>query len=179
MVDFFKCPQDWLDFFYKDDVNPFVDEKNDYEPFYLIPYHKVNVVILVSDKTKKEYTYSKEYLSKSFQNIYKELENEGFHPVKDGNIKHWYKNGILFFDTESVNKELLNKIVCFLLEKKDIIWLILSDDKDDKKDIYNTIIEKSNTVFRKNPMDKSFYNSSIFKKINNILKTQKNDPIPW
>ena len=186
MIDFFKCPQDWLDFFYRDDVKSILDEQEEkgiaieFEPFYKIPYHRVNVVILSVKNKKYEYQYSIRHISKSFQEIYKELENEGYYPTKDGNIDHWYKNGILFFDASSLPLSLTEKIIDFLNEKKDIIWLFLNEEKEIREVLSNISNTPSSTsVFFNDPLSKSFSGCNVFKKIDKILKSQGEDTISW
>ena len=120
------------------------------------------------------------HISKSFQEIYKELENEGYYPTKDGNIDHWYKNGILFFDASSLPLSLTEKIIDFLNEKKDIIWLFLNEEKEIREVLSNISNTPSSTsVFFNDPLSKSFSGCNVFKKIDKILKSQGEDTISW
>ena len=181
MIDFFKCPQDWLDFFYREDVKCFIDEqedsedKIDFEPFYKIPYYRINVIILSVKNKKNEYLYSINHISKSFQEIYKELEIEGYYPTKDGNIDHWYKNNIFFLDMSCFSIELSIKLIDFLKEKQDTVWLILNSEEDVSK----LPLKKNNFTFFKDPLSNSFKGSNIFKNIDKILKSKGLDAISW
>ena len=177
MIDFFKCPQDWLDFFYRDDVKDLLDEKDNYDCFYNIAVSKINIVFLTIEK--EEYNFSSSYVSKSFQNIYKELENEGYYPVKDGDIRHWYKSGILFMNMFYLNIDLCIKIIEFLMKKSDIIWVILDTENKDEDKIKSILRDSKINYLSTNPLSKSFFGSNLFKNINKTLKKNGKDPIPW
>lgn len=57
------------------------------------PYHDGNAVGLCFSIPPKR------KINPSLQNIYKELENEGYTPVKNGSLVHWAKQGCLMLNT--------------------------------------------------------------------------------
>jgi uracil DNA glycosylase len=185
ILDFFRCPLDWSDFFYDDDNLELIEqiqnettEPHLLAPFYNISYNNINVVLIGDDP--RSYSYSIHTISKAFQSIYKELEKEGFYPIKDGNTFEWTKQGVLFFtsplvcpDTGSVS-ELIRRIIVHL-SKKDVIWVLLGDHKNLKE-----MLEITNQkIYSYDPLKKEFDGCNVFKKINNDLFQKGKDKISW
>jgi len=191
ILNFFRCPLDWCDFFYDDDNLELIEEiqaetsdTNLLSPFYNISYHNINVVLIGDDP--KSYSYSIHTISKQFQSIYKELEKEGFYPIKDGNTFEWTKQGVLFFTsplicpiTENVS-ELTRRIIVHL-SKKDVIWVLFGDKGKTITDIKKMINEVGNgqKIYSYDPLKKEFDGCNVFKNINNDLFQKGKDKISW
>jgi len=184
ILDFFRVPSDWTDFFYNDDnldlllkiekewLESEKDKINFLSPFYNVLFEKINVVIVTD--SYENYSYSSQHISKPLQAIYRELEDEGFYPTKDGKIEKWAKDGVLLFSfplmgiqTQNVF-EMTNRIIHHLM-KKQIIWVFLGE-----KEITN--IPNS---YSHNPMSKTFKGCNLFKNINKELYKKGKDKISW
>ena len=133
------------------------------------------------------------------QNIYKELESEGFYPVKDGNLESWTKQGILLLNTALTVKEsepeshidlwnpFSKKIIQKLSEKDFVVWVILGK----KAEHWKTYIKNKNhiilesthpsplTALNSSSSQPAFIGSNIFKNVNKELYRKGLDKIVW
>jgi uracil-DNA glycosylase len=177
--DFFKLCPEWTDFFFskeiEDEVIPildFLNEKNEekYYPqsedifncFYKTPFNNVKIVLLGQDPYHNGSATGLSFdvkfgnkINPSLQNIYKELENEGYYPTKDGNLENWTKQGILLLNTSltviegcpeshlDLWKGFIKKVFDKLSEKDFIIWVILGKKVAQWKD---SIINKNHII---------------------------------
>lgn len=219
--DFFKLCPEWTEFFYSSRMEKIIlpiltelSEEKKYYPspenifrcFYMTPFEKVNVVIIGQDPYHNGSATGLCFdvklgnaINPSLQNIYKELENEGFYPCKDGNLENWAKQGVLLINTALTVKEgqpeshlelwstFFEKVLDKLSEKNDIVWIILgkkaADYKDNITNPTHHIVEATHpSPFSANKSSGSqvaFMGSNIFKKVNNILYKLHNDKISW
>jgi hypothetical protein len=150
--DFFRLCSEWTDFFFSDDLEKDIqDNKQDnYNSFYLTPYNYLKVVI-VNTSTLSFSVDKNQVLTPLLEDIYEELENEGFYPTKDGNIDHWGKQGILILNLHHFSTELFLKIKDKISQKEKVIWVIYGSTSLD--------INESLTF-------SNFLGSGIFKTIN-------------
>lgn len=218
--DFFKICNDWTDFFYDKDMENLLkkisddlsDEKfypekdNIFKCFYLTPYKNVNVVLLGQDPYHNGSATGLCFdvkqgniINPSLQNIYKELENEGYYPTKDGNLSHWGKQGVLLLNTaltvrhsepEShllIWKNFTKSVFEFLSKKDDVIWVLLGKKASEYKDwITNKnhiIIERTHpspySATKSSSSQNAFMESNLFREINKCLEKHKKPAISW
>ena len=97
-------------------------------------------------------------LNPSLQNIYKELESEGFSPVKDGNLESWTRQGVLLLNTALTVREgepeshlelwsdFSDKVIKKLSEKDFVVWIILGKKAADWK---TSITNKNHIILEK------------------------------
>ena len=138
-------------------------------------------------------------LNPSLQNIYKELETEGFCPTRDGNLEQWAKQGVLMLNSaltvregepeshldlwEDMFKDVLEK----LSEKEFIVWIILGKKAAEYKEYItnpnHVILEASHpspfSANRASNTQSAFIGSGIFKKVNQELYKKRVDKISW
>jgi uracil-DNA glycosylase len=218
--DFFKICNDWTEFFYETEMESVIkkisedlgDEKfypekdNIFKCFYLTPYKNVNVVLLGQDPYHNGSATGLCFdvkrgniINPSLQNIYKELENEGYYPTKDGNLSHWGKQGVLLLNTaltvrpsepEShllIWSEFTKRVFEFLCKKDDIIWVLLGKKAADYKQLItnknHTIIERTHpspySATKSSLTQSAFIESNLFKEINQSLVKYKKSTISW
>lgn len=217
--DFFKLCNDWSDFFFNEEIENvlenifskissnkyYPDEEDIFRCFYLTPLKKVRVVILGQDPYHNGSATGLCFdvkrgnpLNPSIQNIYNELEKEGFYPTKDGNLEHWSKQGVLLLNSaltvlpgqpESHLHHwavFFEKVLKRLSQEKNIIWIILGKKASD----YKSFISPKHKIFEAthpspfsahNPSktQKAFMGSGIFKDVNNELYKNDFDKISW
>jgi len=222
--DFFKLCPEWTDFFFSKNVEKeLVDvlselskldnDNKTYYPssedifrcFYLTPFNKVNIVILGQDPyhngSATGLCFDVKFGNKinpSLQNIYKELENEGFYPTKDGNLEHWSKQGILLLNTALTvlkgspesHLDLWNNFMKMvfkkLSEREFTIWVILGKKSSEWKEYITNdnhiILETSHPSpfsAHNNSNNNAFIGSNLFKNINKELYKKGIDNISW
>lgn len=222
---FFHLCEKWSDFFYSEEIesvlipilnvlNELEDEKEKYYPednnifrcFYMTPFDNIKVVILGQDPYHNGSATGLCFdvklgnpLNPSLQNIYKELESEGFSPVKDGNLESWTRQGVLLLNTALTVKEgdteshlelwsdFSDKVIKKLSEKEFIVWVILGKKAADWK---NSITNKRHIILeathpspfsalKGNSTQKAFIGSGIFKNVNKELSKNGLDKISW
>lgn len=203
--DFFKLCPEWTDFFFSPEVEidivnilKILSESQKYYPesdnifkcFYLTPFNNINIVFLGNEPSNNESATGLCFdikfgnkLSIVIQNIYKELEKEGYYPTKDGNLENWTKQGILLMNTSLTvsnesHKEIwydfMEKVFKKLSEKEFIIWVIYGNDKNSSEwsKWVNCITNKNHIIFDNKDIN-------LFKKINKELYKKGIDNISW
>jgi uracil-DNA glycosylase len=218
--DFFKLCEDWTNFFYSEEMEniilsptiqnikestfyPHIDDI--FRCFYMTPLKKVKVVIIGQDPyhngsaTGLCFDVKKgNIINPSLQNIYKELENEGFCPTRDGNLEHWARQGVLLLNSALTVEEgepeshlehwgdFFKKVLEFLSMQKNLVWIILGK----KASEYIPYISKNHKIFEathpspysaNNPSktQKAFLGSGIFKAVNSQLYKNGHEKISW
>lgn len=218
---FFHLCDKWTNFFYSDEMENVIipilndlEEEKDYYPeennifkcFYMTPFDNIKVVILDKEPYCNGSATGLSFdvklgtpVNSSLQNIYKELELEGFYPVKDGNLTNWARQGVFLLNTSLTVKRntpeshknlwhnFSKKVMEKLSEKDYIIWVMLGDISSEwKKNIKNKnhiILEVSYpgslNKLKSNEKQVSFIGSNIFKNINRELTNNGLDKISW
>ncbi len=218
---FFHLCDKWTDFFYSSYMEGILmpilnqlDEEKKYYPedanifrcFYMTPFDNINVVILGQDPYHNGSATGLCFdvklgnpLNPSLQNIYKELESEGFYPVKDGNLESWTKQGVLLMNTALTVKESdpeshlelwssFSKSVIEKISEKDfVVWVILGKKAAEwKESITNKnhiILEASHpspfSALKANGTQRAFIGSGIFKNVNKELMKVGLEKISW
>jgi len=174
LPNFFNLCPEWTDFFFSKEMEKIIkedDTKYNYKPFYLSTFNSIKVVLITSiveEKNELCFQVKKnELLTPLLEDIYKELEDEGFYPTKDGNLEHWAKQGILMLNINNYSKNFITKIKEKLeKEKKDLVWFFYSPNESNLQ--LNLELQKSlnSKVIYTIPF---FLGSKIFKKINDHL----------
>lgn len=213
---FFKLCPEWTEFFYTNEMEEIImkilndlppkfypSDDNIFRCFYMTPLKSVKVVIVGQDPyhngsaTGLCFEVSEgNLLNPSVQNIYKELEQEGFYPTRDGCLSKWAKQGILLLnialtvephDPESHLEMWWNffeKVLGELAKQPNIVWLILGQKA---KQAIKGFIPKTHSLVEAthpsllgaNKDQKAFMGSGVFKKVNQELKKFKKDKIVW
>lgn len=214
--DFFKLCKDWTEFFYSHDMEnilskikipePYYPETEDvFKCFYMTPYKSIKVVILGQDpyhdgsatglcfEVKKE-----RILNPSLRNIYKELEDEGFYPTKDGCLTDWAKQGVLLLNTTltvtpkepeshiKIWSEFFKEVMKKITMLDNVIWIILGK----KASEHIEMIPKNHLIFqsthpspfsalKSSNTQQAFMGSNIFKNVNEALKKNGMEKIVW
>jgi uracil-DNA glycosylase len=224
---FFKLCEKWTEFFYSteteeillpilnmlDSNDDSLDEKtyypendNIFRCFYMTPYDNIKVVILGQDPYHNGSATGLCFdvklgnpLNPSLQNIYKELESEGFYPVKDGNLENWTKQGVLLLNTALTVKKgkpeshldlwhsFSEKIIKTLSNKDFIVWIILGKKASDWKDYItnknHVILEATHpspfSALKPSGSQEAFIGSKIFKNTNKELNKKGLDLVVW
>jgi uracil-DNA glycosylase len=217
---FFKICNEWTDFFYSKEMESILDEISSeisgehfypgeddiFKCFYLTPYKNVNVVLLGQDPYHNGSATGLCFdvkcgniINPSLQNIYKELEHEGFYPTKDGNLSHWGKQGVLLLNTAltvrpsepeshlSVWKEFTEQVFSLLSKKDNIVWVLLGKKAADYKELIinknHIIIERTHpspySATKSSSTQNAFMESNLFREINQQLIKQNKNPISW
>lgn len=224
--DFFKLCSEWTELFYEeemektillisDEVEKLEKEKKKYYPerehifrcFYTTPFQSVKVVLIGQDPyhngSATGLCFDVKHgniINPSLQNIYKELEGEGFYPTKDGNLEHWASQGVLMINSALTVLEgqpeshleiwstFFKKIVDVLSENKDfLVWVILGKKAAEYKEWIthpsHSIIETTHpspfSALKNSSSQQAFMGSSLFKKINQELRQHSLEPISW
>lgn len=218
---FFDLCDKWSDFFYSEDIEKvlipilneldeekksYPEDKNIFRCFYMTPFNNVKVVILGQDPYHNGSATGLCFdvklgnsLNPSLQNIYKELESEGFSPIKDGNLEAWTRQGVLLLNTALTVREgdpeshlelwseFSDKVIKNLSEKDFIVWVILGKKAADWK---NSITNKNHIILeathpspfsalKSSATQKAFIGSGIFKNVNKELSKNGLDKISW
>lgn len=221
--DFFKLCPEWTDFFFSKEIEEevipildFLNEKTEekYYPqsedifncFYKTSFNNVKIVLLGQDPyhngSATGLCFDVKFGNKinpSLQNIYKELENEGYYPTKDGNLENWAKQGILLLNTSLTVLEgcpeshidlwtgFIKKVFEKLSEKDFIIWVILGKKASDWKECITNknhiILEATHpspfSAYKASGEQMSFIGSNIFKNVNKELYNRRIEKISW
>lgn len=141
--DFFKLSREWTNFFYDHDTETVlvsileqVKEDNIFRCFELTPFETISVIFIGDEPTSHSFTgLSYEInrghiLSSEIQRIYRDLEEDGYYPTKDGNLEHWAKQGVLLLNTSLTPKQqtlwepFIKYVFQKLSTKEHIIWVI-------------------------------------------------------
>lgn len=206
---FFDLCDKWTEFLYSEEVEnvlvPILNEleeekkyypedKNIFRCFYMTHYDNVKVVILGQDPYNNGSATGLCFdvklgnsLNTSLQNIYKELELEGFYPIKDGNLESWTRQGVFLLNTALTVREgdpeshlklwsdFSDKVIKKLSEKDFIIWVILGK----KASEWKNSIRNKNHIILEVTHPSLFIGSGIFKSINKNLSKNNLDKISW
>jgi uracil-DNA glycosylase len=215
---FFKLCREWTDFFYSPKMEKIIgdivvaepfypSQENIFKCFYMTPYNDIKVIILGQDPyhdgaaTGLCFEVIKEkLLNPSLRNIYKELENEGYYPTKDGCLESWAKQGVLLLNSaltvavgdpgshleqwsiffENVLKEIgkLNNIVWIVFGQKARAYINLIP-KGNGHVIFETSHPSPFSAMKSSSTQEAFMGSGIFKKVNTQLQKYGKDKIIW
>lgn len=213
LIDFLEnnTPQDWLDFFSKSEIQheleniseklyDIAQEKVIYPPInqvfralYMVPICNIKAVIIGQDcyhngsavglcfSVKKG-----NKINPSLRNIYKELENEGYSPNKNGDLSHWAKQGILLLNMAltveegnagshvNIWKKFSELLVKYISDTISTDWLLFGAQAHK----VTKIAKKGNFHCTSHPMPlsaykstknyESFFGSGVFRRIENI-----------
>lgn len=223
-----NIPRDWEDFFLREDVRISLEyvsssmnrNKIIYPPpnyvfrsLYMTPLDKIKVVILGMDPYA---TGTNEFdgsavglcfsirkgnkINPSLKNIYKELRNEGFETIEDGDLTYLTKEGILMLNVAlTVEKgesdshtEYWSEFSKLLIEyivsnTSGVVWLLFGNNAI----CYDRFIDakKHNTIWTSHPSPfsalrssarvPSFIGSNVFKICNDYLVKEEKQVINW
>lgn len=207
--DFFKLSPEWTSFFYNDEMNEtlesisslvcsksyYPDYENIFRCFYLTPFENINVVFIGSQPYQDGSATGLcldiklgHIINPFVQTIYKEIEQEGYYPTKNGNFEHLATQGILMINAsltigkddknnnEMVWEPFFKEVLKKLATKDDIIWVIFDGyDLSHNK----TSITNQTHVIIEAPLQKNMIGSGIFKRINQLLKNSGKEQISW
>ncbi len=218
---FFNLCEKWTDFFYSQDIEEIlinilneVEDNKKYYPeskdifrcFYMTHFTNINVVILGQDPYHNGSGTGLCFdvklgnpLNPSLQNIYKELDSEGFSPIKDGNLENWTKQGVLLLNTAltvlpgepeshiDLWSPFSKKVIEKLSEKDFIVWVLFGKKAADWKDYITNknhiILETTHpsplSAYKSNSTQTAFIGSNIFKNINKELYKRGFNKISW
>ena len=221
--DFFKLCNNWTDFFYSSEMEKTIipilkelnqDEEKKYYPesenifrcFYMTAYDNIKVVIIGQEPYDNGSASGLCFdiklgfpLNHSLQNIYKELDSEGFYPIKDGNLESWTKQGVFLLNTSltvrpseqeshcELWRHFSEKIIEKLSEKNFIVWILLGKKASDWKEF---ITNKNHVIFeathpspysalKSTSTQPAFIGSNIFKNTNKELYNREINKIVW
>jgi uracil-DNA glycosylase len=142
-------------------------------------------------------------INNSLQNIYTEMELEGFPVNRNGDLTHWLKQGVFMLNMSlSVNKgdsgshtrfwyPFTKKVVRYIAEnRKDIVWLLWGRDAHGVIPIVNDFGNNNHKIIASShPVGYAwkkqsggyppFYNSNSFKEANNFLESTGKNMINW
>ena len=136
-------------------------------------------------------------INHSLQNIYKELEDEGFHPTKDGCLDHWATQGILFLNSALTVREgepeshialwsdFFLQVLEKLSEKNEIVWVLLGEKASQYKSHIihprHIILETAHPSpqIELKSKQRAFLGSGLFRQINRSLDERGLEKISW
>ena len=216
-----NVPIEWLSFFNRPEVQAEIKKISDtikteteqgliiYPPpnlvfqAFTVPLEKIRLVLLGQDcyhdgaavglcfsvgKTSK--------INPSLLNIYRELENEGYSPDKNGDISHWAKQGVFMYNTAltvrksapeshlELWKNFSNLVLTEISENvKNVGWILLGSKACAFRPNNQTAFITSHPSpfsahkgFRQYP---AFLGSDLFKKIDAFLVEHNQPPMKW
>jgi uracil-DNA glycosylase len=219
---FFKLCEEWSNFMFSDEVveilneitsvldktqeEIYPDSTNIFNCFYTTPFNSVKVIVVGQDPyhTPNMATglcFDVENGSRfppSLQNIYKELELEGYYPTRDGSLKHWATQGVLLLNTAltvkkgepeshvELWKDFFQKVLEKLFTKDFAVWVILGQKARvliDKIPQNHKILEATHpspfSAYKASSTQQAFIGSNIFKKVNDILQSKDIEKISY
>jgi uracil-DNA glycosylase len=221
---FFNLSQEWTSFFSSEveeillpilnKLNEMDEEKITYYPedenifrcFYETDFNNIKVVLLGQDPYHNGSATGLCFevklgnpLNPSLQNIYKELDSEGFYPVKDGILESWSKQGVFLMNTALTVKksdpeshlelwsEFSNKVIEELSKKEFIVWILLGKKASEWKELIrnknHVILEATHpspfSALKSSSSQPAFIGSGIFKNVNKELTKRGFDKISW
>jgi uracil-DNA glycosylase len=129
-----------------------------FRAFYMVPTEEIKAILVSQDPYHSGTTEydgsavglcfsvkSGNKINPSLRNIYKELKNEGFAPIENGDLTHWAKQGVLMINMAlTVEKgsagshscmwhQFSHLLVKYVAEKRgnDVHWLLFGKDAHD------------------------------------------------
>lgn len=177
-----------------------------------IPLNKIKVVILGQDPyhsgtdttncSAVGYCFSVRPgndINPSLRSIYKELENEGFSTVRNGDLTHWAKQGCMMLNTALtvargqadshtyIWYKFSRKVIEYIVENtNNVAWFFMGSKALDFKKYVN---DNHFTMVTSHPMPLAarrgfrgypgFFGSNAFLKINEYLKEHNRKEIKW
>jgi uracil-DNA glycosylase len=139
-------------------------------------------------------------INPSLLNIYNELENEGYKPVRNGSLQHWADQGCLMLNTaltvEKSNPEshlsfwydFSEKLFNYISDNtKNVAWILMGKHASGFKHCAEKNGHKAFITSHPSPFSAhrtfqnypSFLNSGIFREVNKYLKTHYDKEIKW
>lgn len=219
---FFKLCEEWSTFMFSDEISEilkeiisFLDKKqeeiyptpnNIFNCFYTPSFNSIKVILIGEEpyhtlNTATGFCFDVQNGCRfpvSLQNIYKELELEGYYPTRDGSLKHWASQGVLLLNTSLTVKKgepeshtelwggFFEKVIEKLITKDFVVWVILGEKARlfiHKIPKTHKILEATHPSFHSayKPSDtqQAFIGSNIFKKVNDILHTRGIEKISY
>jgi uracil-DNA glycosylase len=223
-----NIPSLWLDFFNRDDVKICIENisssmdrnriiyppPNDvFKSFYVTPPEKIKVVLLGMDpyhSGTNEFDGSATGLcfsikqgntiNPSLKNIYKELRNNNFHTVEDGDLSYLTKEGVFLLNTAlTVEKgnpdshtsywsEFSELLIQYIVgNTRGVVWLLFGNNAI----YYDKFIDKNNhksiktshpspfSALRSSKNAVSFIGSNVFRKCNECLLQNGHEEVRW
>lgn len=173
--------------------------------FYLTPVDKLQMVIIGQDPYHNGSATGLCFdvklgnqINPSLNNIYKELQNEGFFPTPDGDLSGWARQGVLLLNTAltvapndpeshlELWRPFFNHLMKFLFTRDDLVWILLGRKAIDyQKDIE----EHHQTVVATHPSPLSahkaagkvpaFLGSNVFKDANRKARALGHREVVW
>ena len=163
--------------------------------FELTPFENVDVVILGKEPHHGEgqahgLAYSVENGCPPPPSLLNILREVGIDNPFNGNLSSWASQGVLLLNTIlTVTKDEPNShakkgwefftdgaIRLLNREKKDVIFLLMGDEMQNKKDL---IGDHHHIILAPSPDDDKFIGCGVFKKVNKLLEEQGKEPIKW
>lgn len=219
--EYLKMSEGWSQWFYSDDIEsillPVMAEllgqelypppHDVFQAFYQCPLETVQVVVIGEEPYNSPHATGLAFevrenhlLTSALQNIYRELEDEGFHPTKDGDLSGWSRQGVLLLncaltvprsgiDHLSLWKPFLMKLLGEMSKKSKIIWLLLGEHAcayREEIELFNeshlilTASHPSRLTANQASNDiPAFLRSNVFRRINEKLRGWKKKEIVW
>lgn len=185
--------------------NIYPEKQNIFRCFYMTPFLNVSVVIIGHEPYHNGSATGLCFdvkpgniIDPSLQNIYKELEDEGFHPTKDGCLDHWATQGILFLNSALTVREgepeshialwsdFFLEVLEKLSEKNEIVWVLLGENASKYKShiihprhIILETAHPSPVISQKETKQPAFLGSGLFRQINRSLDERGLEKISW
>jgi len=221
--DFFKLCKEWTPFFYSTNMEKILitiseelkkeseknkiypDRQNIFRCFYMTPFLNISVVMIGHEPYHNGSATGLCFdvkpgniVNPSLQNIYKELEDEGFHPTKDGCLDHWATQGILFLNSAltvragepdshiALWSDFFQQVLEKLSEKNEIVWVLMGEKALEYK---SNIIHPRHIILEtahpsahmtgKVSKQRAFLGSGLFREINRSLDERGLEKISW
>lgn len=183
--------------------NIFPEKQNIFRCFYMTPFLHISVVFIGNEPCHNGTATGLCFdvkpgniVNHSLQNIYKELEDEGFHPTKDGCLDHWATQGILFLNSALTVREgepnshialwsdFFKQVLEKLSEKDEIVWVLLGEKASEYKSLIihprHIILETAHPdISMKETKQPAFLGSGLFRQINRYLDERGLEKISW
>lgn len=210
--EYLKMSDGWSQWFYSDESEalllPILAEllgQSMYPPthdlfqaFYECPLENVQVVLLGEQPYTSEHATGlalevrpNHLLTSSLQNVYRELEDEGYHPTKDGELCGWARQGVLLLNCAltvprtgdrnhlAIWKPFLLELFRTLSKKSKIVWLLMGEHACEYREEIELLNESHCVLSTSQPDIPAFLQSKVFRKVNEKLRTWKKKEIVW
>lgn len=134
----------------------------------------------------------KNEISPSLQILSDIIENDTAKPVKEITLAHWVQQGVFLLNTsltvikgqpnshKNIWADFTIAVIKEISKLDNVVWILLGSEAQYYKKFIrnkNLVVEDKHPAFY--ARTKSFPKESVFKKCNNLLLTQKQNPIVW
>lgn len=207
-----NVPSGWKDFFNREDIQndlgiiseeidenrgdtiyPSIDKV--FKAFYMTPLDKVKAVIIGMDPYHNGSAVGLCFsvkngnpINPSLRSIYRELKEEGYNPIEDGDLTHWAKQGVLMLNMAltvlkgkagshtSIWYDFSEKVVKYIDEKRGdkVQWILMGSDAHQVKDLIRNGIKHCTShpmplaAGRSSNSGVAFWGSGVFKKVKGV-----------